>query len=239
MKAGKLPTLINHLYLSYLELLFQKNLKQNYTIIQKKLKKRYFKDEDIILHSRDIVRKKGKFKVLEDPIIELKFWGDLISILNNYKISTITTVANKQNAKNTSWLQKTILKRSYLKVLEIFARDYLTLRTNGKIIVESDPQQDVYLIKAHSNLQCNGLTDGSITAQEYFKRITSLSLVNKPNQDIDVQMADVLCFMARLKYNLDIFKNKEKLSKADIIKIRFFERKLSSKSNPSIFKIII
>jgi len=45
--------------------------------------------------------------------------------------------------------------------------------------------------------------------------------------------------MARLKYNLDIFKNKEKLSKADIIKIRFFERKLSSKSNPSIFKIII
>ncbi len=205
----------------------------------KKLKKRYFKDEDIIFHGRDIVRKKGKFKILKDPIVELKFWGDLISILNNYKISTITIITNKQNAKNANWLQETILKKSYLKMLEIFVQDFLTLRTSGKIIVESAPQQDIYLIKAHSNLQCNGLSDGSISAQEYFKRITSLSLVNKPNLDINVQMADVLCFMARLKYNLDIFIVKEKLSRVNTMKIKFFERKLSNKSNPSVFEIII
>lgn len=32
----------------------------------RKLKKKFFKDEEIIFHARDMIRKKGPFKILQD-----------------------------------------------------------------------------------------------------------------------------------------------------------------------------
>lgn len=205
----------------------------------KKLKKRCFQNEEIIFHGRDIARKKGPFKALQDPNEEMKFWVNIISILNNYSISIIFTIANKQNARKNGWQQATILKRSYLKILDTFATKYLTIKTNGRIIVESDPAQDFYLIKANNYLQNIGTTDKSMTGAEYQKRLTSLSLVNKSNLDVGVQLADMLAPWALLKYNIDNFEGKKQLNKIEKIQQRFIERKLLNKDNPSFFDIII
>ena len=90
----------------------------------KKLKKKYLKDEDVVFHSRDMARKRGPFAIFKDQKIETLFWAELvsilISILNNPKISLIFIIASKQKARKLRWQPKTILHKSYFRLLELF-----------------------------------------------------------------------------------------------------------------------
>ena len=108
-----------------------------------KLKKKYFKDEDIVFHSRDMYRKKGPFAILQDPKTELAFWTEFIGLAEDPEIGLIFIIVDKGKAKAKGWQPKTILKRAYLKILEEFANKQLKKRISGKIIVESDPSQAV------------------------------------------------------------------------------------------------
>ena len=65
----------------------------------RRLKKRYFGDEEIVFHCRDILRKKGKFSVLRDDKVDQQFWVDYISILNPSQISVAVVIADKSKAK--------------------------------------------------------------------------------------------------------------------------------------------
>jgi len=169
---------------------------------------------------------------------EISFWSDFINIINNRKIDLIFIITNKQNAKLKNWHSKTILKRSYLRMLEEFAKG-LRSRNKGKIINESDPSQDLYLIQAHNIIQSMGTVDKSLLGSEYREKITCLSLVNKLNLDVDVQIADTMASAAEVKYNLDTLKNSRKLSKIEKMRNRLIERKISYKSKTSIFEILI
>lgn len=135
--------------------------------LMRKLKKKYFKEEEIVFHSRDMYRRKGPFAILQDPKIELEFWSEFISIVSNPEISVIFIIVDKQKAKHKGWNQKAILKRAYLKILEEFANKQLKSGVNGKILVESDPSQDFYLIEAHNRIQAIGTSDGTMLAPEY------------------------------------------------------------------------
>lgn len=205
--------------------------------LMRKLKKKFFGDEEIIFHSRDMSRKKGPFSILQDHKMEVAFWAEFISVANNPEISTFFVITDKQEATTRNWQPKTILKRSYLAILEEFTIKQL-VKHNGKIVSESDPAQDLYLIQAHNAIQGNGTSDGSISAWEYKQKITCLSLVNKSNQDIDVQMADCLAHIAGMIY--EIQKNPATtLSRVDSMKKRLIDRKLASRLNPASFKILI
>ena len=205
----------------------------------RKLKKKYFQDDEIIFHSRDMSRKKGPFVILQDPKKELNFWSDLISILNNREIGLLFTITSKENAKKKGWQTQTILKRSYLKILEDFTIKHLGPKIGGKIIIESDPSQDFYLIQAHNRLQAIGIPNKNISSNEYRERMTSLSLVNKLNLDVDVQVADALASVAGMKYDLDILKNQRQMTNAEKMKKRLIDRKISYKFYPSSLSIII
>lgn len=204
----------------------------------RKLKKKFFKDEEIVFHSRDMTRKKGPFHILRDPKIETAFWSEYISILNNPAIGVIFIITNKSKAKSKAWQPKTILKRSYKRILEYFVKG-LKKGHHGKIITESDPSQDLLLIKAHNHLQGVGTSDKKITAQEYRNTITSLSLVNKRNQDVDVQIADSLALVGSMMYWIKKKNIKSKLTKIDKMKLRLIERKLANTTNPSYFEVLI
>ena len=143
----------------------------------RKLKKKYFRDKEIVFHSRDMYRKKGPFKILQNSKIELAFWTEFIDIAENPEISLIFVIVDKRKAKEKNWQQKTILKRAYLKMLEQFANKQLKQGVNGKILVESDPSQDFYLIEAHNRIQGIGTSDGTMSAFEYRQKITSLCQV--------------------------------------------------------------
>lgn len=204
-----------------------------------KLKKKYFRSEEIVFHSRDMARKKGIFAILEDKKVELNFWSEFISIVNNPDLSFFFIITNKDKAKKNRWQPKTILEKSYLKLLEKFAEQLKINSGNGRIIVESDPSQDLYLIHAHNHLQSLGIIEKDILPREYRKMITSLSLVNKDNDDIDVQIADALAPIAGFKYQIDNSSKHMNLSKVELMKKRLIERKLKEKQSPSFFEVLV
>lgn len=214
------------------------DLKPKIDTVLRKLKKKYFKDEEIVFHNRDMIRKKGPFHILRELKTELSFWSEYVSTLDNENISAYFILTHKKNAMKKNWQQKTILKRSYLKILEVFAEG-LQSGYQGKIILESDPAQDLYLIQAHNIIQSIGTSDGKIQPSEYRKKITSISLVNKSNLDTDVQIADTLASAAALIYKLRIAKSIQNISIVDKMKINLIEKKLKNKSNRSVFEVLI
>lgn len=207
--------------------------------LMRRLKKKYFKDGEIVFHSRDMYRRKGPFAILQDPKIELAFWSEFISIVSNPEISVMFIIVDKQKAKHKGWNQKAILKRSYLKILEEFAGKQLKSGVSGKIIVESDPSQDFYLIEAHNRIQAMGTSDGVVSAREYRQKITSLSLVNKANLDIDIQIADTLASIAGMIHMINALNKQKQMSKSEEMKKELIKEKLDNTTNPSIFKVLI
>lgn len=207
--------------------------------LMRKLKKKYFKDEEIVFHSRDMYRRKGPFAILQDSKKELSFWSEFIVIAEDPEISLIFVIVDKQKAKHKGWQQKTILKRAYLKMLEEFANKQLKQGVSGKIIVESDPSQDFYLIEAHNRIQGMGTSDGTISAQEYRQKITSLSLVNKANFDVDIQIADALASIAGMIYLLNNLHKQRQMSQVEQMKKELIERKLGNTANQSVFEVLI
>ncbi len=75
----------------------------------------------------------------------------MIGIINNEKLSIAFVIADKNKAKKLGWDDIAILKRAYNKMLEEFVKKHL-INNKGKILVESDPYQDKYLIGAHNRL---------------------------------------------------------------------------------------
>jgi len=204
----------------------------------KKLKKKYFNDEEIVLHCRDILRRKGPFATLrEDPLKEINFWSNFVVIFNEDILSFAFVIADKGKAKKLGWTDITILRRSYNKIIEEFVKKHLS-SNNGKIIIESCPQQDKYLIEAHNRLQSIGIPSEGITGYDYRNKITSLSLVNKSNLDVDVQMADSLAVMADMVYKIKMG-DKIKITKIHSMMKRLINRKMDNKSNPGIFEILV
>ncbi len=203
----------------------------------RKLKKKYFDNENIILHCRDIMRKKGPFVSLgESASKEISFWSEMIGIIGNEKLSIAFVITDKNKAKKLGWDDIAILKRTYNKMLEEFTKKHL-INNKGKILVESDPYQDKYLIVAHNRLQSLGVPSEGITGFDYRNTITSLSLVNKLNFDVEIQLADSLAIMADLVYSMKINSIK-KPTKVQLMMTRLVDRKMKDKNNPGIFEIL-
>lgn len=192
----------------------------------RKLKKKFLKNEEIVFHSRDMARKKGPFVIFQDKKIETAFWSEFVSILNNPKISLIFIIANKQKAKKLDWQPKTILQKSYFRLLELFLIQLTKDKNRGRIVSESDPYKDKLLIHAHTALQSQNLT--------YRNRVTSLCLVTKLNQDSDVQIADALAPIGGM-----YAANSKAKNRIEQIKIRLIERKLKDQLNPSYLESLL
>ena len=71
------------------------------------LKKKFFNDEELVFHARDMSRKKGPFSILNNGSKEQQFWSEFISLVNNSEISFFFVVTNKGLAPKYSKLGKT------------------------------------------------------------------------------------------------------------------------------------
>ncbi|MDP2684481.1 MAG: DUF3800 domain-containing protein [bacterium] len=214
-------------------------LKTKITLQMKKIKKKFFGDENIVFHGRDMARGGSSFKALSNSKIAIKFWSEFVAIVNHPQIALYFVVTDKVKAQVTGWQTKTILKRSYLRIVSEFARHIKANNFCGRIINESEACQDPYLIYAHNRLQSDGTGDGSVSGVEYRKMITSLSLVNKANNDIDLQIADTIAFVGRMKYEKENMPSFKKMNSVEKIKFRLIERKINDNKNPGLFEILI
>lgn len=215
---------------------YQKDLK----IQVNDLKKKYFDDENIVLHCRDMIRKKGSFACFRKNFdIEKSFWEDFIKIIEKEDLSLAFVVTNKEKAKKIGWNSIAILRKSYNAILEEFVKNHLA-ENKGKILVESDPSQDKYLIEAHNRLQGIGLPSEGINGSEYRQKLTSISFVNKLNFDPEIQLADTLAIMANLFYDIKMGnKNYETMSSIEQIMSKVLNnKKIEDKDNKNIFLIL-
>lgn len=213
---------------------FLPKLKDDFSL----LKKKYFSDPHIVFHCRDMLRKKGPFSILRDPTVEESFWNEFIINLEHNDVSMATIIVDKTKAKNLGWNDIAILRRAYSKMLEEFTRKHLTDSKKGKIIIESDPYQDKYLLEAHSRLQGQGVPSEGITPNDYRRKMTSVSLVNKLNLDINIQLADNLAIMGYVFYKLKINKGLGVTPIEEKFK-QLIERKIANTTNPSIFEVLV
>jgi uncharacterized protein YmfQ (DUF2313 family) len=120
-----------------------------------------------------------------------------------------------------------------------FVKNHLA-ENKGKILVESDPSQDKYLIEAHNRLQGIGLPSEGINGSEYRQKLTSISFVNKLNFDPEIQLADTLAIMANLFYDIKMGnKNNETISIIEQIMNKVLNnKKIEDKDNKNIFVIL-
>lgn len=205
----------------------------------KKIKKKFFDDENIVFHGRDMARGASSFRVLSNSKTSTGFWSEFVEIVNHPEIALYFVVTDKEKARVAGWKVQTILTRSYLRIVSEFARHLKKLSLSGKIINESETAQDPYLIYAHNRLQSIGSGDGSVSGAEYRDMITSLSLVNKANQDIDLQIADTVAFVGRLKYEKEYLGKNKILTKIEKVKYRLIDRKIKANNNPGLFEVLI
>jgi hypothetical protein len=203
-----------------------------------KLKDKFFHNPDIVFHCRDMLRKKGPFSILRDTVVNENFWKEYIILLDHADIAIATIVVDKAKAKNLGWNDIAILRKAYSKLLEEFTKKQLTGSKKGKIVAESDPYEDKYLLEAHNKLQGHGVPSEGITGADYRNKMTSVSLVNKLNLDINVQIADNLAIMGHVFYELKI----NKIKNLDATEEKFkalIERKIANIANPAIFEVLV
>jgi len=219
-------------------LIFSESFRDELDAQIRDLKRAYLDNEKLVFHCRDIIREKGKFAFLRNnPEKEKSFWSEFISILESQYLSLAFVVTNKEKAKKLGWNDIAILKHAYRKMLEEFAAKYL-INHNGKIIVESEPYQDKYLIGSHNRLQSIGVPSEGITAAQYRSQLTCLSLVNKLNLDNEVQIADSLAIMANIFYKFKLGKA-EKITNIECKMKKFIDKKILDTDNPSILEILV
>ena len=194
-----------------------------------KITKKYFGDDEIILHYVEVSKKIGVFKKLKDPKIENRFWSDLISLINPKNIFLIYALVDKLRARSKGWLEITIAERAYEFSIRQLMQKLETTKVKGQIITESDVYSDIALINVHNTFQSKGIADLKIIGKDYHKTITSLSFVNKHNLDSAVQLADLLGSIARLKYRIDTHKPYRKTTKLQTKILRLINRKVNNK----------
>jgi hypothetical protein len=164
-----------------------------------------FKCKKISFHSLDIAMFKGCFSILKNPKINKSFWKDLsFQLICRRDITYYVALTDKTKLKINSpdIKKKTILLRSYKKILDEFIRQLIKKNDTGEIIAESTYDQDINLVAALNTLQRNSKRlygDSQIANQT----ITSLSLVNKNDGEIGTEITDLIAWTGINKYLID------------------------------------
>jgi hypothetical protein len=182
---------------------------------------RKFKKRHITFHAKDIHNCKGPFLILKDPNLKRSFWNDVYGqLLSRSDITYFITLIDKDSIKKKypTWPEAKTLDRSYEALLKSFIDYLIKNKLHGKICAESDSLQDKVLVSKLSYFQKNShriFKDPRLVNE----KITSLSLVNKHDNNIGSQIADLMAWTGANKY---IVENATKT----LSNLRFEEKKL-------------
>ena len=167
------------------------------------LKTKYFgshPDDPIILHRKELVRKKLPFVALQDPEIEMAFNEEFLQLLGKWDYRVIGVIIDKQEHNTNyqdSWkydpyhyCQEILLERFKL---------FLSIKdATGDVMIESrGGHEDMRLKKSFRKLMESGTT--FIKPEVLQERITTLELKVKPKSGniSGLQLADILAHAVR------------------------------------------
>jgi len=193
------------------------------------IKFKYWGRTNIVFHSRDIGRGEGNFNILQNNDIRLNFDKDLIKFLNNGLYQLFTVIVDKTKISK-NWNEKKIYKITADYIIKNFILALLAQKNcKGRLVVESaTAEKDFYYHKATIYYLSHGFQNLQIGYKDVQDVLTEVSFVTKKNNDIEEQVADLLAYGIRLKYE----KRKTPLSYYEINLKKVVENKLF-KINPN------
>ncbi len=167
----------------------------------------YHPDEPIILHRKELVKKKPPFSVLKDPVIEKKFNDELLNKLRKWEYSVISVIIDKKehDQRYSTWkydpyhyCQEILLERFRL-FLDIS-------NSKGDVMFESrGGKEDMRLKKSFNRIIEFGTNN--LNAEDLQIHFTSKELKVKPKSAnvSGLQIADLLAHPARRWFYKNIF----------------------------------
>lgn len=172
------------------------------------IKFKYWGKTNIIFHSREIGRKEGDFHILKDDKINNDFIKDLISFLHQGNFQLFGVVVDKTKIPK-NWNEKTLYKRTSQIIIKNYIFALLAQQNcRGRLIVESaTAEKDFYYYQAVGHYLSRGFKELGINYQQIQDVLTEVSFVTKKNFDIEEQLADILAYGLKLKYE-NLRKNK-------------------------------
>lgn len=165
------------------------------------IKFKYWGRTDIVFHSREMGRAEGDFDILKNAQTKSNFEKDLLKFLNNGVFNLFATIVDK-NKIPKNWIDKTIYKKTADSLIKNFILALLAQTSiKGRLVVESaTAEKDFYYHKAAGYYLSNGIKELGITYNDVQEVLTEVSFVSKKNEDIEEQIADLLAYGIRLKY---------------------------------------
>ncbi|MFH1561097.1 MAG: DUF3800 domain-containing protein [Patescibacteria group bacterium] len=165
------------------------------------IKFKYWDRTDIIFHSREIGRKEGNFNILKDESTNKNFTRDLIRFLHQGGFHLFGVIVDKTKIPK-NWNEKTLYKKTSEIIIKNFIFALLAQRNcRGRLIVESaTAEKDFYYHKTAGHFLSNGFKKPKVDFRQVQNVLTEVSFVTKKNFDIEEQLADILAYGLRLRY---------------------------------------
>lgn len=204
-------------------ILLTEHASQNLETISNQIKFKYWNKTEVVFHSREIGRKQGDFKILNDNSISSNFEKDILQFLSHGQYSLFSVIVDKKKLPK-NWNEITIYKRSSREIIKNFVFALLAQKTKGKLTIESaTAEKDFYYHKSAGHFLSNGFPSFDIAYSDVQNVLTEISYVTKKNNDIEEQIADLLAYGIRLKYETT---RKSRLSSYEKKLIKIVESKL-------------
>jgi len=176
--------------------------RQNLKILSDQIKYKFWERTDIVFHSREIGRKEGDFAILKDNAIRKSFEKNLFRILNFGGYRMFFVLVDLVEAKKQNWKEEKIYQETTRIMVENFILSLLASgNCRGRIVVESaTSKKDFYFHDSANYFLSGGIPKLGANYEDIQKVLTELSFVTKKNHDIEEQIADLLAYGARLKF---------------------------------------
>ena len=165
------------------------------------IKFKYWNRTNIVFHSREIGRKEGDFAILKNNEINQNFTKDLMMFLDQGNFQLFGVIVDKSKLPK-NWNEKTLYKKTSLIIIRNFLCALLAQNNvRGRLIIESaTAEKDFYYHKTVGHFLSNGFKELKISYQHIQDVLTEISYVTKKNFDIEEQLADILAYGLRVKY---------------------------------------
>lgn len=192
--------------------------------ISDQIKFKYWDRTDIVFHSREIARKAGDFKILKDPPISISFEKNLFILLNNGGYKMLFVVVDLIKAKSKNWDENKVYEETSKYMIKNFILALLAKgNCRGRIVIESaTSKKDFYYHKSASYFLSGGVREVNADYRAVQRALTEISYVTKKNHDIEEQIADLLAYGARLKYEKSKPKNSYESKLLKVVNSKLF-----------------
>lgn len=166
------------------------------------IKFKYWSNTNIVFHSREIDRKEGVFKILNNTDIWKNFQKDLFKFLSEGGYRIFIVIIDKNKATKDNWNEIKVYNESADLMVKNFVLSLLAAKhEKGRLVVESaTSQKDFIYLKTAGHYLSNGVKELKIPFSDVQNVLTEISFVTKKNHDIEEQIADLISYSAKLKF---------------------------------------